>query len=346
MKMRIVNRIKIFIVGIFACLCFVKLTKFSFTSQTAVINSIDVRGEPYNYKDEVDFRIIVMTFRRPQSLLVLLESMEEIELDGDSASLEIWIDRDKQGYADNKTIEVAASFHWKKGTTRVYVHSTHVGIYGQWIQTWRPISPSSKEVVLILEDDMSVSKYSYRWLKKVHRFYETSTMFGGATVQSDILTSRDGSSTQLKGPRNHTVFMYKCPGTWGLSPKPSVWMGFQNWYRVSSKDKEFCPCVPGILQTAWYKTFKQQKREDSMWSAWFVYYAYKEKLFTVYSNLKSYNSDSKSCLSINRREKGLHYDGQNKGALCQLLNNWKESYVDFPKHVTKLDWNGRYIDNY
>src|SRR6218665_438819 len=201
--MRMCNRIKFSILVTFAFLCFVKFREFSFTSQKIFINGINILDEPYNYKDEVDFRIIVLTFRRSQSLLLLLESIEEIEMDGDSASLEIWIDRDKQGFADNKTIEMATSFHWKKGVTRVYVHSTHVGIYGQWIQTWRPKSFSSKEVVLILEDDMNVSKYCYRWLKRVHSFYEASTMFAGATLQSDIVLSHDGSSTQLKGPKNH-----------------------------------------------------------------------------------------------------------------------------------------------
>lgn len=320
--------------------------KFSLQNPPIIIQNISLLGEPYVYANEVDFRIIIITLNRPQSLLVLLESIKEIELDGDSASLEIWIDRDRQGQVDSNTVDAAISFHWRKGPTRVYVHSTHVGIYGQWILTWRPKSPASREIALILEDDMSVSKYCYRWLKRVHGFYETSAMFAGATLQSDTVLSHDGSSTPLKGPKNHTVFMYKCIGTWGFSPKPAVWIGFQNWFRINYQNKEFCPCVPGISPTKWYKNFKKQKREDSMWSAWFIYYAYEEKLFTLYSNLKSYNNDFISCLSINRREKGLHYDGQNKEIHCQLLNSWKENYVDFPKHVTKLDWNGKYIDSY
>lgn len=344
--MRIRKQIKLSILAGLAFLCLLKLTKIILILDKTTIKTISVLGEPYEYEDEVDLRIIVLTFRRPSSLSKLLESIDEIELDGDSGSLEIWIDRDKRGNADNKTIETATSFQWKKGPIRVYVHSTHVGIYGQWIQTWRPKSLTSKEIVLFLEDDMNVSRFCYRWLKTVHGFYEKSTLFAGATLQSDIVVSHDGSSTQLKGPKNHTVFMYKCLGTWGFSPKPSVWIGFQNWFRLHGKDSKFCPCVPGILPTAWYKSFKKQKREDSMWSVWFIYYAYKEKLFTLYSNLNSYNSDLKSCLSINRREKGLHYEGVTKGTHCQLLTSWKQNYVDFPEFVVKLDWNGKYIDNY
>src|SRR6218665_2845860 len=187
-------------------------------------------GEPYQYSDEVDFRLIVITFKRPNSLLKLLESINEVELDGDTGALEIWIDRDKRGRADNRTIEIATSFHWEKGPTRVHVHRTHVGIYGQWINTWRPKSISSKEIVLFLEDDMSVSKYCYRWLKKVHRFFDTSAVFAGATLQSDNMNSQARPLKQLKAPKNHTVFMYKCLVTWGFSPNPAVWTRFQNWF--------------------------------------------------------------------------------------------------------------------
>ena len=346
------NRIKCSILAALAFLCFIILLskfnyKFSLKKPSLCPQNITLLGEPYQYTDEVDFRIIVITFKRSQSLVMLLESIDKIELDGDTGALEIWIDRDKRGNADSKTIEAATSFYWKKGPTRVYVHSTHVGIYGQWINTWRPKNLTFKEIVLFLEDDMSVSKYCYRWLKKVNRFYETSTLFAGATLQSDNMNSQARPLNQLKAPKNHTVFMYKCLGTWGFSPNPAVWARFQNWVRVKSKDHKFCPCVPGLSSTMWYSKFRKEKTDDSMWSVWFIYYTHKEKLFTVYSNLNTYNGDLKSCLSINRRENGLHYKKrQYKKGNFQLLSSWKEEYVQFPKRVKKLDWNGAYIEHY
>jgi len=333
----------------FLCLITLLVTnKYLFSLKKSLPNqqNIIALGEPHQYTDEVDFRIIVITFKRPQSLIMLLESIDTIELDGDTGALEIWIDRDKRGRADNKTIEIATSFHWQKGPTRVHVHRTHVGIYGQWINTWRPKSLSSREIVLFLEDDMNVSKYCYRWLKKVHRFYETSTIFAAATLQSDHQNSQDGKSKPLKAPKNHTIFMYKSMGPWGFSPNPAVWTRFQNWVRVQSKDRAFCPCVPGLSSTMWYKMLRKEKKDDSMWTVWFTYYAYIEKLFTVYNNLNAYNGNLKSCLSINRREPGLHYTGGYNGNQYRLLSSWKEEYTHFPERVTKFDWNGSYIDKY
>ena len=46
----------------------------------------------------------------------------------------------------------------------MHVQSRHVGIYGQWIDTWRP-PLDSNELVLLLEDDITPSRFAYRWLK-------------------------------------------------------------------------------------------------------------------------------------------------------------------------------------
>ena len=80
-----------------------------------------VTGRPCTYLDVVDLRLIVITFNRPQSLLKLLNSLDTLVLDGDKASLEVWIDRDRHGAVDKQTVEVASSFVWRGGSTRVHV---------------------------------------------------------------------------------------------------------------------------------------------------------------------------------------------------------------------------------
>ena len=65
-----------------------------------------------------------------------------------------------------EVLSVAKSFQWSVGEVRVHVHSEHVGIYGQWIYTWRPW-PNTQEIAVFLEDDVDMSIYAYRWLKAV-----------------------------------------------------------------------------------------------------------------------------------------------------------------------------------
>jgi len=80
-----------------------------------------VTGIPCTYSDVVDFRVIVITFNRADSLTKLLRSLNTLVLDGDSAALEIWIDRDRKNGIDQRTLEVASTFHWTAGPTRVHV---------------------------------------------------------------------------------------------------------------------------------------------------------------------------------------------------------------------------------
>ena len=80
-----------------------------------------VTGKPCTYSDVVDFRVIVITFNRAISLSKLLRSLNTLLLDGDSAALEIWIDRNRKNNVDQRTLEVASAFSWKIGPTRVHV---------------------------------------------------------------------------------------------------------------------------------------------------------------------------------------------------------------------------------
>jgi len=193
---------------------------------------------PCEYADRVNIRIIVITYKRPESLLQLLQSLDDLELDGDSAALEIWIDRDrKTGAVDRQTVTVASEFQWSRGPTRVHVHQSHVGIYGQWIDTWRPPENSDNELALFVEDDLSVSKYAYRWVRAVFHAYSRRPDFVGASLTSHQMITLHGRPKRrlpYAGPPNHSVMMYKCFSSWGFAPKPLHWRRFQvctSWLR-------------------------------------------------------------------------------------------------------------------
>ena len=81
-----------------------------------------VTGRPCTYEDVVDLRVVVITFNRADSLTKLLRSLDTLLLDGHRAALEIWIDRDRnKNGVDQPTLELASSFNWKGGPTRVHL---------------------------------------------------------------------------------------------------------------------------------------------------------------------------------------------------------------------------------
>jgi hypothetical protein len=179
------------------------------------------------YDDTVDFRIIAITYNRAASLSKLLRSLDSLELDGDKAALEIWIDVSDRGEYDEATVKAARSFQWTKGATRVHVQTSHAGIRGQWVDTWRP-RPESRELGIILEDDIDVAPMAWRWLKAVHRAMANNSYFVGASLTSDQMSILSSSPKgPLAAPKTDTILMYKCLGTWGFSPKPDHWRRFQ-----------------------------------------------------------------------------------------------------------------------
>jgi len=80
-----------------------------------------VTGRPCTYPDTVDIRIIVITFNRASSLSKLLNSLDTLVVDGDSAALEIWIDRSSKGDIDDRSVKVASAFRWNVGPSRVHL---------------------------------------------------------------------------------------------------------------------------------------------------------------------------------------------------------------------------------
>lgn len=306
-------------------------------------NGIDcVSNVPCEYPDVVDFRIIVLTFDRWNSLTKLLNSVNDLRVDGDSVALEIWIDRRPDGKGvDEKTLAIAKSFRWKNGAVRVHVQTEHVGILGQWIDTWRPARNRSDEIVLILEDDLSLSPYSYRWLKAAKNFFKSRADVTGVTLQSESLIVASSGAAFRPLSSDGVAYLYSLMGSWGFSPTPEHWLDFQNWYHSAIKDSDFHPYVEGLVMNSWFKKFQKERRAHTMWTMWFIYYCNAHHLYTVYNNLNAHYNTTKNCLAVNRREPGLHFSGKAVDNTGSLLRLWKDEFVDFTEPVQLYGFNGR-----
>ncbi len=69
------------------------------------------------------------------------------------------------------------------------------GLVGQWTSGWSP-SPSSRELLLVLEDDTSVTPHYYRWLKRaIERYYLDATQWDarlfGISLQNQVRGNRN-----------------------------------------------------------------------------------------------------------------------------------------------------------
>lgn len=284
---------------------------------------------------DADFRMIVITYNRPASLQRLLDSLNKADYLSDKVVIEVWIDRSKSNEIHGPTYETASKFVFDKGQITVHNHTKHAGLYGQWIDTWQP-NEDTKEMAVILEDDISVSPLFYRYLKKVHARYDRRPEVNGFALQG-ISIKHGGAGGNLRAPLENVVFLYPILGSWGFSPRKDNWIKFRQWYKTASKDKNFKPLVPGILPTQWYQIFLKRGKTDGMWTMWHIYYAYSKKERTLYPNFPN-----KQGMTINWKESGIHYKkGQKNGD--PLVTEWDSRLDNLPDEPIHLDANGRVV---
>ena len=116
----------------------------------------------------------------------------------------------------------------------------------------------------------------------------------------------------------------------------------QTWYHSHkpSVAPRFHPYVSAAMPSVWYKSFERAGKARTMWSIWFIYFMHVEKLYGIYNNLRVFTGNKNSCLSINRREVGLHFPVKGPEHPCRLLAEWKPEFGVFPEEIARLHWDG------
>lgn len=249
---------------------------------------------PSNFR----FRLRILTFDRPRSLQRLLDSLSRADFMSDSShiELEIFVDRPEGEVATmtqeneiaaaartaepigtseapmqltlhQRRAQVLSLLHglvWPHGVLRVVLHSSHVGLVGQWLRTPDPVS--ERDLILVLEDDMEVSPLFYTWIKgAVCTYYMAeqqfdAAMFGislqrqhyvvGQSAKNDkyqlmrLKEEKDKNgatpidpaglfafSSSIGDPLLQPIFKYQLLGTWGCLIFPQHWLAFKAWMR-------------------------------------------------------------------------------------------------------------------
>ena len=306
-----------------------------------------IKGIPCEYRDEVGVRFLVLTYNRPGSLTKCLDALQTVILDNSTGAIEIWIDRSTSGQVHTETLKVAERFRWKHGPTTIHVWPYHVGIYSQWIDTWRP-RKDTREMAIYIEDDVDLSPFSVRWAMAARRAYGNRHDVAGIILADDNVQVSSGRLTGvgLTKPKDSPVYFYKVTGSWGMAPIAPRWRQFQDWYYdVIANKPNFKPYTKGAsLQSSWYHLFSRTKRAHTMWTMWYIWFCDHFKLFSIFSNLPVFSKQKATSLASNRRAPGLHFFGKGRSSSDGLLlSHWNQTYVRFPSAPPRYDYNGQQI---
>merc|ERR1712224_682899 len=150
----------------------------------------------------------------------------------------------------------------------IHVRIRNAGLIGGWLESWWP--NNDRDVSLVLEDDLSVSKYYYRWIKKaVKKYLWDESNFDphvyGISLQRQRLIPDKTSTVKRVGVPGNCPFKYMLVGSWGQLFFPQAFKKFRRWFEAKFKDPNFHPVVKNLITTDWYWSLKDTTKPWTMY---------------------------------------------------------------------------------
>lgn len=250
-----------------------------------------------------DLQVLVLTATRPSSLSRLLQSLGEAEYGCARVDLQINIDEPK--LVDTKKshacADVAAAFSWQQGRKQIFRRLSHAGLSQSWFEA--PYA-SNHEYILILEDDMEVSKHFFRFFAMLQKEGSLS----GASTSALCLHPNDWEvrvPESCGGHRSPYLYLSPEPCNWGPIWKYSEWRKFIDWVKAA-KAKGIAPFVPESLAYNFNKYLRQGKDVQSPW-VWRYNFEYRMSQMR-YSFVRCAGHGSfEAYFAINHKEPGEHF---------------------------------------
>jgi hypothetical protein len=224
--------------------------------------------------------VVISGGTRIDSLYRLVRSICRVLSEDDRLDLDVWIDvpeganpvaaAERLRPITEDIVQLGKNGTYPHGKVMARTWHQHMGLRGQWLEAWHMSIPGglledTKEVGLILEDDLELSPFSWRWLKAAVAAYGNDERVAGFTLQRAELCVAKCPNIQAGGPAAEGVggaFFYPLVGTWGYAPTARSFSRFRNWFYALPSD--FKPYVDGLSPTEWYQSFEQKGTEKKV----------------------------------------------------------------------------------
>ena len=174
--------------------------------------------------DKIIPAIVVVGYQRAKSLNRILHSISNAVFEDMNIPLIISID-----YSDcnNDVIDIANSFKWKYGQKTVRTFDANQGLRNHIIQCG-DISIIYGGVI-ILEDDLFVSPYFYKYAIEAMNYYKDDERIAGIALYSyQVNNFAQREFIPLKS--EYDIFFSKMAVTWGQCWTKNQWTNFKEWY--------------------------------------------------------------------------------------------------------------------
>ena len=168
--------------------------------------------------------IVVIAYNRVDSLKRLLKSLDNAHYSDDNVTLIISID-----YSGNNAVgDAADDFIWVHGPKKVVKRETNMGLKSHVLTCGDYVN--NYDSVILLEDDLYVSKGFYDYALQALDFTKDMDEIGGVSLYNHLLNVhvREPFEAIEDGYDN---YYFQFASSWGQAYTRSQWNGFREWLK-------------------------------------------------------------------------------------------------------------------
>lgn len=197
--------------------------------------------------------IVVVAYSRPDETRRLLDSLLRAEYDENKVDLVISIDKGKR---QSEIVDLANTIDWPYGQKYVRVFDERLGLRPHIIQCGN--LTEKYDAVVVLEDDITVSKYYYQYLRLCIPFYENDDRISGISLYSYEVNHYAHRPFQ-PAYNGYDTYLMQVTVSWGQCWTRSMWESFIKWYETHNtfiiEDEKIPQEVVNWDNKSWVKFF-------------------------------------------------------------------------------------------
>ena len=240
--------------------------------------------------------IVAVGYNRPDSMSRLLKSILAADYQGDTVDLVISLDK---GQRQAELINVAEKVEWAYGNKIIRVFPERQGLRPHILQCG-DLTINDYDAVVVLEDDLIVSRGFYAYCKQMITTYDCDERIAGISLYKHRLNPGTRRPFEPEECPDDVYFMQMAQ-SWGECWTSRMWAGFRSWYEHNSEKVEASVVFPEYIS----------KWNDASWMKYYNKYVVDNNLYYVYP----YKS-----LTTNHTDIGEHSSVSNNDFQVPLLS--------------------------
>lgn len=268
--------------------------------------------------------IIVIAYNREDSLNRLLKSLSKADYPYDSGKPDIplIISIDK---SDNpKVAGVANDFVWRYGEKRVVCHETRLGLKNHVLKCGNYIDEFER--IIVLEDDLYVSKGFYKYASCVLEFVSGDEKVAGVSLYNHLLNVHVREPFEAVNDGFDNYYM-QFAQSWGQAYTKEQWHGFLNWMSDNDAKPVAANNVPANV-SSW---------SDKSWLKYYIKYVIDTDKYFIYPRV-SYTT--------NFGDEGTHAEAAVSDLQVPFSFNSGDAAKGRDFYFSKIDESGAVYDSF